>query len=57
MHPAVVDAYLDGTLAHTLRLRVDAELRHAITDLDPEDAAVLAFLRMRLEREETDRAA
>ncbi len=57
VHPAVVDAYLDGTLAHTLRLRVDAELRHAITDLDPEDAAVLAFLRMRLEREETDRAA
>ncbi len=57
VHPAVVDAYLDGTLAHTLRLQVDAELRHAITDLDPEDAAVLTFLRMRLEREDTDRAA
>lgn len=57
VHPAVVDAYLDGSLAHTLRQRVDAELKYSLADLDPEDAAVLAFLRTRLEKEETDRAA
>ena len=57
VHPAVMDAYLDGSLAHTLRLRVDAELRHSIADLEPEDAAVLAFLRTRLQAEETDQAA
>ncbi len=53
VHPAVIDAYLDGSLVHTLRQRIDAELAEGLHNLEPEEAAVLAFLRARLAREET----
>lgn len=53
VHPAVIDAYLDGSLAHTLRQRIDVELAEGLHNLQPEEAAVLAFLRARLVREET----
>ena len=43
VHPAIVDAYLDGALA------LDAT--DAPSDLAPEEAAVLAFLRGRLARD------
>jgi DNA topoisomerase-1 len=52
VHPAVIDAYLDGSLVHTLRQRADAVLADALADLEPEEAAVLAFLRTRLATEE-----
>jgi DNA topoisomerase-1 len=52
VHPAILDAYLDGNLVHTLRKRADEELRGSLTDLRPEEAAVLAFLRARLARDE-----
>ena len=48
VHPAVIDAYLDGSLIHTLRQRADAELAEHLADLLPEEVAVLAFLRTRL---------
>jgi DNA topoisomerase-1 len=51
VHPAVIDAYLDGTLAETLRQRIDLELAEGLHTLEPEEAAVLAFLRARLARE------
>src|SRR5207237_9735343 len=51
VHPAVIEAYLDGTLARTLRRRVEKELRHSLARLRPEEAAVLAFLQERLKRE------
>ena len=51
VHPAVIDAYLDGSLVHTLRQRIDAELAEGLHSLEPEEAAVLAFLRARLARE------
>ncbi len=51
VHPAVIDAYLDGTLADTLRQRIDVELAEGLHNLEPEEAAVLAFLRARLARE------
>jgi DNA topoisomerase-1 len=44
VHPAVLDAYRDGTLLRALGGRVEH-------DLPAEEAAVLAFLRERLERE------
>jgi DNA topoisomerase-1 len=51
IHPAVLDAYLDGSLLQTLRQRVEKEIRGALHDLRPEEAAVLAFLQERLKRE------
>ena len=51
VHPAVIDAYLDGTLLQTLRGRVEQELARSLHDLPAEEAAVLAFLQERLKRE------
>ena len=48
----MLDAYLDGSLVHTLRKRVEKEMRGALGDLRPEEAAVLALLQERLKREE-----
>ena len=53
VHPAVIDAYLDGSLAQTLEQRIESELRNALPDLPPEEAAVLAFLELRLRGEAT----
>jgi DNA topoisomerase-1 len=52
VHPAILDAYLDGQLVHTLRARADEQLRTSLGELRPEEAAVLAFLRERLARAE-----
>jgi DNA topoisomerase-1 len=49
VHPDVVDAYLDGSLLKTLRRETKQELA-ASGALGPEEAAVLAFLKKRLER-------
>jgi len=48
VHPAVVDAYLDGSLVETLRERAEAELAADLPDLPPEEVAVLVLLRQRL---------
>jgi hypothetical protein len=55
VHPAVIESYLDGTLATALRRRADRAWAEELRDLRPEEAAVLALLRRRLAREE-DRA-
>jgi DNA topoisomerase I len=44
IHPTVVDAYLDGTLSATLQQRTEHELAENLSDLPPEEAAVLALL-------------
>ncbi len=51
VHPAVLYAYLDGSLVRSLRQRVEQELTGELHDLEPEEAAVLAFLQERLKRE------
>jgi DNA topoisomerase-1 len=48
VHPDVLDGYLDGTLIETLTQKIDTELTEDLSDLSPEEAAVLAFLRSRL---------
>jgi DNA topoisomerase-1 len=48
VHPAVVDAYLDGTLAYTLTRTIDKKLSRDLRRLKPEEATVLAFLHERL---------
>lgn len=49
VHPAVIDAYLDGTMLHALQQRAREELVSDIHSLSPEEAAVLALLQQRLQ--------
>jgi len=51
VHPAILDSYLDGSLLQFLKGRVEEALREELDGLSSEEAAVLAFLQQRLERE------
>jgi DNA topoisomerase-1 len=51
VHPAVLDAYLDGSMLDTLRRRTEREVAEALGDLTPEESAVMALLGRRLARE------
>jgi DNA topoisomerase I len=51
VHPEVLTSYLDGNLMLEIKSEVEGELRDALPALRPEEAAVLAMLRGRLERE------
>jgi DNA topoisomerase-1 len=48
VHPAVLDAYLDGATLEVLEQRASQELAESIHALQPEEAAVLALLSKRL---------
>ncbi len=48
VHPAVIDGYLDGSMTETLKSRAEELLSDSLGDLEPEEAAVLAFLQKRL---------
>ena len=50
VHPAVIDADLEGTTLDTLRQRTEQELTGDLANLPPEEAAVLALLQQRLAR-------
>jgi DNA topoisomerase-1 len=50
VHPAVLETYLDGDLIAGLRKTTEKTLENSLGDLRSEEAAVLAFLRDRLER-------
>ena len=54
VHPAVLDAYLDGTMLEGLRARAEESLVQDLHDLQPEEAAVLAMLERRLAQETAD---
>ena len=51
VHPAVIDAYLDRSLLKTLKRRTERELRERLPRLSAEEAAVLALLQQRMERD------
>jgi DNA topoisomerase I len=51
VHPAILQAYEEGTLPKIVRERAVEELAENLAELPPEEAAVLAFLKARLERE------
>ena len=51
IHPEVVHAYFDGTLAASLDRKAGLELRSNMRDLSPEEAAVLALLHRGLEQD------
>ncbi|HSU53383.1 MAG TPA: DNA topoisomerase IB [Candidatus Dormibacteraeota bacterium] len=48
VHPDVINSYLDGTLAETLKQKAEKTLSRSLHKLRPEEAAVLALLRQRL---------
>jgi DNA topoisomerase-1 len=48
VHPAIVDAYVEGELAMKVVADVESELRDRMEALNPEEVAVLTFLRQRL---------
>ncbi|WP_306397881.1 DNA topoisomerase IB [Telluria beijingensis] len=52
VHPAVLDAYLDGAALEVLRERTEETLQEDLHALQPEEAAVLAMLQQRLRREQ-----
>lgn len=56
IHPAVIQAYLDGALVSTLRRRADEKLASQSSELRPEETGVLALLRQRLAEEENGQA-
>ena len=55
VHPAVIEAYLDGSILETLKQRVEQEIAESLHALPAEEAAVLAFLQQRLTREAEQR--
>ncbi|SFD21633.1 DNA topoisomerase IB [Massilia yuzhufengensis] len=54
VHPAVLDAYLDGTVLEVMRERTEQQLLEDLHSLQPEEAAVLAMLQQRLSREQEE---
>jgi DNA topoisomerase I len=51
VRPEILNSYLDGNLALELKSKAENELRSRLGALKPEEVAVLALLRGRLERE------
>jgi DNA topoisomerase-1 len=47
----VIDAYLDRSLVKLLKRRTERELRERLRHVSPEEAAVLALLQQRMERD------
>jgi DNA topoisomerase-1 len=48
IHPEVLNSYMDGNLVLEIKSQAESELRNAVENLKPEEAAVLALLRGRL---------
>ncbi|WP_410734063.1 DNA topoisomerase IB [Bradyrhizobium sp. sBnM-33] len=51
IHPEVLNSYMDGNLVLEIKSQAESELRSAVENLKPEEAAVLALLRGRLAKE------
>ncbi|NNG21928.1 DNA topoisomerase IB [Telluria aromaticivorans] len=54
VHPAVLDAYLEGTVLEVLRERTEQQLQENLHALQPEEAAVVAMLQQRLRHEQEE---
>lgn len=51
IHPTIFAAYLDRSLVKQLKIESQRELREQLAELPPEEAAVLALLQRRMDRE------
>jgi DNA topoisomerase I len=56
VHPHIIEGYMEGTLVHELRELADAKIKSDLETLPPEEAAVLALLSKRLEKQESEAA-
>ncbi len=52
VHPAVINTYMEGSLVHTLKQRVEQEMADSLHELRSEEAAVMALLRKHLAQAE-----
>lgn len=52
VHPEIIAAYMDGATTHAVREVVEREMAQGLSDLPPEEAAVMVLLRQRLKRAE-----
>lgn len=52
VHPTVIEAYLDGDVVREVRAETEKRLGRDLSELTPEEAAVLVLLRQRLVEEE-----
>lgn len=50
VHPEIIAAYMDGTTTHAMRELLEQEMAQRLSDLAPEEAAVMALLQQRLKR-------
>jgi DNA topoisomerase-1 len=53
IHPALLDSYLDGQLARSLKRQLEQKLKRSLRSLKPEEAAVMALLQERLKKSAT----
>ena len=51
VHPAVIEAYFDGTMLESLEQRVEKELDENLESLSPAEAAVLGLLQQKLKQQ------
>jgi DNA topoisomerase-1 len=51
IHPAVLEAYMDGSMLRTLKARTEKVISEELGGLRAEEAAVMAFLQARLKQE------
>jgi DNA topoisomerase-1 len=51
IHPAIIDAYSEGSLLRALRRRVEKEMKESLHRLNPEEAAVMALLQQQLKND------
>ncbi|MET1113566.1 MAG: DNA topoisomerase IB, partial [Comamonas sp.] len=56
VHPAVLEAYLEGAMLEAMRERTEQELAGDLHALQPEEAAVLAMLQQRLQHVQEEQA-
>jgi DNA topoisomerase I len=56
VHPRIIEGYMEGTLVHEFRELADAKIKSDLENLPPEEAAVLALLSKRLEKQEVEAA-
>lgn len=50
VHPEIIDSYMDGTMLETLKQVAEQEIAETLSELQPEEAAVLTLLQQRLAR-------
>jgi DNA topoisomerase-1 len=55
IHPAVIESYLDGDIARSLKRQAEQKLTGSLSKLRPQEAAVLALLQERLKHEVKNR--